>query len=320
MKLLRKYPFLGPLIALVLVYVLFAIFAPPSFLRLENLATMARQTVVVGIAAAGMTLVILLGGIDLSVGSTVALSTVVAALCLRAGFSGIAAASAAMLAGLAVGLVNGVISTALRITPFIVTLGSMSAIRGLAKGLADSQKIDAPPRGLDVLQASLPDGFGWAIFPPGVWCMLIVSGLVAAMLVYTRLGRHIVAIGSNEATARLCGVPVSRVKWFVYAAAGCMAGLAGVMEFSTLTVGDPTDSTGLELEVIAAVVIGGGSLAGGEASVAGALFGAMLMTVIRTGSTHLGIDNWVQQIVTGLIIVVAVAMDRARHGASGSSR
>ena len=320
MKILRKYPFLGPLIALVLVYVLFAIFAPPSFVRLDNLATMARQTVVVGIAAAGMTLVILLGGIDLSVGSTVALSTVVAALCLRSGFSGPVAAFCAMLSGLAVGFVNGVFSTALRITPFIVTLGSMSAIRGLAKGLADSQKIDAPSRGLDVLQAPLPEGFGWAIFPPGVWVMLGVSVLVALMLVYTRLGRHIVAIGSNEATARLCGVSVSRVKWFVYASAGCLAGLAGEMEFSTLTVGDPTDSMGLELEVIAAVVIGGGSLAGGEASVAGALFGAMLMTVIRTGSTHLGIDNWVQQIVTALIIVAAVAMDRARRGAADAAR
>lgn len=320
MKVLRKYPFLGPLIALVMVYILFAIFAPPSFLRLENLATMARQTVVVGIAASGMTLVILLGGIDLSVGSAVALSTVVTALGLRAGFSGPLAASLGMLSGVSVGLINGVLSTVLRITPFIVTLGSMSAIRGLAKGLADSQKIDAPARGLDVLQAPLPEGFGWAIFPPGVWIMLAVAGFVGAMLVYTRFGRHVVAIGSNEATARLCGVPVSRVKWFVYAAAGCLAGLAGVMEFSTLTVGDPTDSMGLELEVIAAVVIGGGSLAGGEGSVAGALFGAMLMTVIRTGSTHLGIDNWVQQIVTGLIIVAAVAMDRARRGSSDGSR
>jgi ribose/xylose/arabinose/galactoside ABC-type transport system permease subunit len=320
MKVLRKYPFLGPLIALVLVYVLFAIFAPPSFTRIENLATMARQTVVVGIAAAGMTLVILLGGIDLSVGSTVALATVVAALSLRSGFSGPVAALAAVGAGISVGLVNGVVSTVLRITPFIVTLGTMSAIRGAAKGLADSQKIDAPPRGLDILQAPLPDGFGWAIFPPGVWVMLVVSVLVAAMLVYTRLGRHIIAIGSNESTARLCGVPVSRVKWIVYAVAGGLAGLAGVMEFSTLTVGDPTDSTGLELEVIAAVVIGGGSLAGGEASVAGALFGAMLMTVIRTGSTHLGIDNWVQQIVTGFIIVAAVAIDRARRGEISRTR
>lgn len=314
MKYLRKYPFLGPLFALVLVYVLFAFIAPGSFTRVENLATMARQTVVVGIAASGMTLVILLGGIDLSVGSSVALSTVVCALALRAGASGVLAGACGLLSGLGAGLLNGALVTGLRITPFIVTLGTMSALRGFAKGLADEQKIDAPTRGLEALLAPLPEGFGWAIFPPGVWIMLVVSSLVAALLVYTRVGRHVVAIGSNEATARLCGVHVARVKWFVYGLAGLFAGLAGVMELSTLTVGDPTDSVGLELEVIAAVVIGGGSLSGGEGSVAGALFGALLMTVIRTGSTHLGIDNWVQEIVTGMIIVAAVALDRVRRG------
>jgi ribose/xylose/arabinose/galactoside ABC-type transport system permease subunit len=318
MKTLRKYPFLAPLAALVVVYVLFALATPGSFTRVENLATMARQTVVVGIAASGMTLVILLGGIDLSVGSSVALSTVVCALSLRAGFSGPVAALAAISTGVVAGIYNGVLVTTLRISPFIATLGTMSALRGAAKGLADEQKIDAPTRGLEVLLSPLPAGYGWALFPPGVWLMLAVAALVAAMLVYTRVGRHVVAIGSNEATARLCGVDVVRVKWFVYGLAGLFAGLAGVMEFSTLTVGDPTDSIGLELEVIAAVVIGGGSLSGGEASVAGALFGAMLMTVIRTGSTHLGIDNWVQEIVTGMIIVAAVALDRARRSGGGS--
>jgi ribose/xylose/arabinose/galactoside ABC-type transport system permease subunit len=320
MKYLRRYPFLGPLVALCVVYLLFALVAPGSFTRLETVATMARQTVVVGIAAAGMTLVILLGGIDLSVGSSVALSTVVCALALRAGSSAPLAMLAALLTGLSAGLFNGALVTALRITPFIVTLGTMSALRGVAKGLADEQKIDAPTRGLEVLLSPLPPGFGWAIFPPGVWIMLVVASLVAVMLVYTRFGRHVVAIGSSEPTARLCGVRVGRVKWLVYGLAGLFAGLAGVMEFSTLTVGDPTDSLGLELEVIAAVVIGGGSLSGGEGSMLGALFGAMLMTVIRTGSTYLGIDNWVQEIVTGMIIVAAVALDRARREAGGGSR
>ncbi|MDI3285496.1 ABC transporter permease [Polyangium sp. 15x6] len=313
MKYLRKYPFLGPLVAVVVVYVIFAIVAGGSFTRAENLTTMAGQTVVVGIAASGMTLVILLGGIDLSVGSNVALSTVVCALCLREGAPAILAVAAAMASGLVAGLLNGALVTTLRITPFIVTLGTMRALRGLAKGLAEEQKIDAPASGIEALVAPLPPGYGWALFPPGVWIMLATSALVAAMLVYTRGGRHIVAIGSNEATARLCGVRVERVKWLVYGLAGLFAGLAGVMEFSTLTVGDPTDSIGLELEVIAAVVIGGGSLAGGEGSVAGALFGALLMTVIRTGSTYLGIENWVQDIVTGGIVVTAVALDRARR-------
>jgi ribose transport system permease protein len=121
------------------------------------------------------------------------------------------------------------------------------------------------------------------------------------------------AVGSNEATARVCGVDVARVKIAVFVLAGALSGLAGVLEFSTLTVGDPTDSIGLELEVIAAVVIGGASLSGGEGTVAGSLVGAMLMTVIRTGCTFVGLHNWVQEMATGAIIVVAVAIDRLRH-------
>jgi ribose transport system permease protein len=140
-----------------------------------------------------------------------------------------------------------------------------------------------------------------------------VAGALA--LRYTRFGRHLYAVGSSEATARVCGVDVARTKILVYAIAGALAGLAGVLEFSTLTVGDPTDSVGLELEVIAAVVIGGASLSGGEGTVAGSIIGAMLMAVIRTGCTFVGVHNWVQEIATGGIIVVAVAVDRLRHRA-----
>jgi ribose transport system permease protein len=146
-----------------------------------------------------------------------------------------------------------------------------------------------------------------------VWVALGVALLAAGVLHYTRLGRHVVAIGSNELTARLCGVAVPRVTVIVYGLAGALAGLAGAMEFATLTVGDPTDSIGLELEVIAAVVIGGGSLSGGQGSIAGSLIGAALMTVIKTGCTHVGVPNWVQEILTGLIIVVAVGLDRLRQ-------
>src|SRR5207237_4772223 len=130
--------------------------------------------------------------------------------------------------------------------------------------------------------------------------------LAVLVLKYARFGRHVFAIGSNERTARLCGVPVERVKTGVYTLSAALAGLAGIMEFATLTVGDPTDSVGLELEVIAAAVIGGASLSGGEGSIAGSMAGACLMTVIRTGGTHVGLPGWVEEIVTGAIIVVAV--------------
>jgi ribose transport system permease protein len=311
-QLLRR-PWFGPLCALLLVYALFAALSPETFARPINLETMARQTVVVSIAAVGMTLIMVKGGIDLSVGSVVALTTVAIARALQSGMGIGGAVLVGMGVGLACGLVNGALCAGLRITPFIVTLGTMSLLRGAAKGLAGEQKIDADAAGLDELMAVLPPDQKWMLLPAGVWIALAVALLAAGVLHYTRLGKHTVAIGSNEQTARLCGVPVARLTVVIYGLAGLLAGLAGVMEVATLTVGDPTDSVGLELEVIAAVVIGGGSLSGGQGSIAGSLLGALLMTVIKTGCTHVGVPNWVQEILTGVIIVVAVALDKLRH-------
>jgi ribose transport system permease protein len=308
-----RRPWVGPLAALVVVYALFAGLSPETFAGTINLETMARQTVVVALCAAGMTLVMVKGGIDLSVGSVVALTTVAIAQLLRADLGPWAAAGAGVAVGALCGLVNGALVAGLRITPFIVTLGTMSLLRGMAKGLASEQKVDADARGLDELMAVLPPEWSFMLLPAGVWITLAVAALSAVTLGYTRLGRHMVAIGSNEQTARLCGVSVPRVTVVTYGIGGLLAGLAGVMEFATLTVGDPTDSIGLELEVIAAVVIGGGSLSGGQGSIVGALLGALLMTVIKTGCTHVGLPNWVQEILTGAIIVVAVGLDRLRR-------
>lgn len=307
-----KKPWFGPLLALLCVYALFSALTPDTFLRSLNLVTMLRQTVVVSIAAIGMALIIIHGGIDLSVGSTVAFATVVAAKMLQAGAGPGTAALTALAVGACAGALNGALVVGLRITPFIATLGTMTALRGIAKGLADEQKIDAPARGLDDLMAVLP---GERLVPHGVWLALAAAVVFALLLSYTRLGRHAVAIGSNELTARLCGVPVARVRLAVYTLGGLLAGLAGILEFSTLTVGDPTDSVGLELEAIAAVVIGGGSLSGGQGSVAGTLIGALLLTVIKAGCTHLGMPNWIQEILTGGIIVVAMTLDRVRQAA-----
>jgi ribose transport system permease protein len=260
-----------------------------------------------------MTLVIVHGGIDLSVGSVIALATVVVALRLKAGAGPLSATLTAVATCAACGAVIGLLITRLRVAPFIVTLGAMTIVRGAAKGLAKEQKIDVDAKGLDVLLAPVPDDRAWTLFPPGVWATIIIAILAALSLRYTRFGRHVFAIGSNERTAVLCGVDVPRTKLAVYTLAAALTGVAGVMEFSTLTVGDPTDSFGRELEVIAAVVIGGGSLAGGEGTILGSMAGALLMTVIKTACNHLGWPNWIEEIVTGIIIVVAVALDRARH-------
>jgi ribose/xylose/arabinose/galactoside ABC-type transport system permease subunit len=284
-----------------------------SFADVDNLETIFRQTTIVAFAALGMTLVIVSGGIDLSVGAIIALATVVIAACLQAGVPPVIAAAAGIVAGVAAGAVNGLLITRLRVVPFIVTLGTMLVVRGVAKGLAHDQKIDAPKSWLNELLARLPADRAWMLFPPGVWLLFLFAVAVGALLLYTRLGRHLVAVGSNEQAARLCGISIERVKLAVYVLGGLFAGLAGLMQFSRLTVGDPTGALGLELNVIAAVVIGGGSLSGGEGSVLGALIGALIMQVLQSGCSQMGWPNWVQEIVTGAIIVVAVALDRFRH-------
>lgn len=307
-RVVRTPSWLGPAVALAATYALFAAIAPSTFTRASTLVTMARQTTVVAIAAVGMTFVIVTGGIDLSVGSAIAFTTVVVAVTLKAGYG----AGAAALAGVAVATASGVACGAMvarvRMAPFIVTLGAMSILRGAAKGLASEQKIDCDPRGLDALTNA-----GWPLFPPAVWIAAAVAVAGAVVLRYTRFGRHVYAVGSNEATALVCGVDVARVKILVYGLGGALAGIAGLVEFSTLTVGDPTDSVGRELEVIAAVVIGGASLSGGEGTIAGSIIGAMLMAVIRTGCLFVGVHNWVQEIATGAIILVASAIDRMRR-------
>jgi len=300
----------GVLVGLVLVLALFGALIGPQFFRAANLELVARQTVIVCVAALGMTMVIVSGGIDLSVGSVVALSTVVIAILLRT-YGPAVSALGAVAAGGVCGAINGLLITQLRVVPFIVTLGTMLLIRGAAKGLADERRIEAPLTWLNGLLRTARDGSG-VLLPTGIWITLVLAVIVAVALRYTRFGRHLFALGSNERTARLCGVRINRTRIYVYAIAGALAAVAGVMEFSKLSVGDPTVANGLELDVIAAVIIGGGSLSGGRGSVGGTLAGAAIMAVIEIGCSQQGLPNWVQQIVTGSIIVGAVALDRWR--------
>jgi ribose transport system permease protein len=300
----------GVLIGLVIVALLFGALIGPQFFRAANLELVARQTVIVCVAALGMTMVIVSGGIDLSVGSIVALSTVVTAVLLREHGPAVSALGA-IAAGAGCGLINGLLITQLRVVPFIVTLGTMLLVRGAAKGLADERRIEAPITWLNNLLRTARDGSG-ILLPTGIWITGLLAVAVALTLRYTRFGRHLFAIGSSERTARLCGVRINRTKAAVYTIAGALAALAGVMEFSKLSVGDPTVAVGLELDVIAAVIIGGGSLSGGKGSVIGTLAGAAIMALIQIGCSQQGLPNWVQQIVTGSIIVGAVALDRWR--------
>jgi ribose/xylose/arabinose/galactoside ABC-type transport system permease subunit len=303
----------GPLLGLLLVCAVFAWLIGPQFFRPVNLELIARQTAIVCTAALGMTMVIVAAGIDLSVGSIIALSTVVIALLLKRDVSPLLSALGGVAAAAACGLANGILITRLRVVPFIVTLGTMLIVRGAAKGLADERRIEAPATWLNGLLRTVEAGRGLFV-PPGIWVLLVLALLIAGVLRYTVFGRHLFAIGSNERTARLCGVRVERVKVAVYAISAALAGVAGVMQFAKLSVGDPTVAVGLELDVIAAVIIGGGSLTGGNGTVLGTVLGATIMSVVAIGCSQHGLANWVQQIVTGSIIVLAVALDRWRQG------
>lgn len=297
---------LGPLAALVVVYLLFAWFTPKGFVTGATTLQIAQQSVIVGICALGMTMVIITGGIDLSIGSLVALTTVIVARMLKDGASAGTAVLVALAVCAAVGVFTGIVVGRFRMMPFVITLGTMSALRGAAKGLADESTVAAPAKGLDSLLTA-------SVSSPGVWIALGLAVLIAGVLGFTRFGRHVFAVGSNESAARLCGIDPAKVKLAVYVLSSLLTGVAGIIQFSQLSVGDPTVSVGLELEVIAAVVIGGAPLTGGSGSVIGSVLGALLMIVIRVGATQLGMPAWVQEIVTGGIIVVAVALDRARH-------
>ncbi len=313
MKVLKLFNQWGPIFALVLIYFVFVLIAPESFATLRSAATILRQTTIVGIASLGMTLVIISGGIDLSVGSVVAFSTVVIATALQMGFGSGIAVLAAIFGGIFWGLINGLVITRLKVAPFIVTLGTLLMVRGVAKGFAHEQKVDAPLCGLMDLLAELSPDKKWMLFPSGVWLLIVLAFLTHFLLKYTKFGRHVFAIGSNEQTARLCGVAVDKTKLIIYTLVGIFASIAGLIQFSRLTVGDPTVAAGLELDVIASVVIGGGSLSGGEGTILGTLVGSLIMTVIRAGCSQMGLSNWVQEIITGIVIVIAVGIDRFRQ-------
>jgi erythritol transport system permease protein len=332
---------LGRFLALVVVFLFFAFMVKDGkFYSPRNLENITRQSAVYAMAAIGMTLVMIAGGIDLSIGSIIALTDVMLAWVLSWSAFGmastgvghadhlidrwstslpIAAVAIAVLMATLAGLLNGSLIVGLRLVPFIVTLGTMGIIRGIAKGIA-SEKDIYPPQDtwlnsiMDPTLTNQDASRSWMLLPPGIWLLIVSAAAAAILLRYTRLGRHIFAIGSSEDTARLCGVPVERTKIIVYMLAGLFGGLAGILQFSFISgIGQPTTAISYELFVIAAVVIGGGSLLGGEGSILGSLIGALIITILYMGGQQMGWPKWVQETVIGAIIIAAVALDRLRH-------
>jgi len=303
----------GPVLGLVLVIVIFSLLmkSPERFLSPNNLRVVLSQTVIVAVGAIGMTMIIISGGIDLSVGSTIALTGVITALGINMGLSPFVALVAGIIVGGIVGVVNGLAITRLKVVPFIATLGMLGVGRGTAKWVAGQQTVNMPDTWVNDLLVLFPTP-SWLIVAPGVWITLILALVVAVILRNTVFGRRVFALGSNETAARACGIATDRLKVWIYGLAGLLFGLAGVLQMSRLRQGDPTVAAGLELDIIAAVVIGGGSLSGGEGSILGSMIGALIMAFLRNGCQQIGWPNYVQEIIIGAIIVIAVAVDRWR--------
>ena len=303
----------GPLLGLALVILVFSLLmeSPARYLSPFNLRIVLSQTVIVAIGAIGMTVIIISGGIDLSVGSTIALTGVVTALSINAGLAPLVAAIAGILIGAFIGIINGTIITRLRVVPFIATLGMLGIARGAAKWLAGQQVVNVPPTWINDLLVIFPKP-AWLLVAPGVWIAVVLAIIAGVVLRNTVFGRRIFALGSNEAAARACGIKTERLKIWIYGLAGLMFGLAGLMQMSSLRQGDPTVAVGSELDIIAAVVIGGGSLSGGEGSILGSMIGALIMAFLRNGCQQVGWPNYIQEIIIGGIIVIAVALDRWR--------
>lgn len=329
---------LGPFLGLILVILLFSLPAEMRdvFPTYGNFRFIFIQTVIVAVSALGMTLIIVSGGIDLSVGSSIALTSVVGASLIQRGWGPAGVLLVCVASGAAVGLFNGAAIAGLRVIPFIITLGTLGIARGSAKRLAGNQTVNYDPSSaintwMNAPTIKFPDGGpAWmpgflgrfvefvGALPVGVWIAVALAMLTSLLLRNTVFGRHVFALGSNETTARLCGIPTTRLKVMIYALAGGFFGLAGLLQLSRLRQGDPTAAVGLELDVIAAVIIGGASLSGGVGTILGSIIGALIMAVLRNGSQQMGWGTELQEIIIGVVIIVAVFLDRLRQGKSSA--
>jgi fructose transport system permease protein len=299
-------PLLGPLGALILAVIIFAV-ASPRFLSPFNVSLILQQSIVVGILAVGQTLIILTAGIDLSIGATAVLGTIM--LAKTAGPGGaIAALFAALLICVAVGAVNGTLVTIFKLPPFIVTLGTFTAVSAATQLFAGSTTYPVQDSVLTFLGTSI--GSGTTRTTLGVVVLILVYAFTWYALTQTAGGRHIYAVGGSPTAARLAGIKTNRTLFSAYIFTGVIAAIAAWAALGRIPTADPNAFQTANLDTITAVVIGGTSLFGGRGSVVGTLIGTLIVGVLRNGLTLVGVDNLYQNIATGVLVIVAVAFDQ----------
>ena len=307
MNLMRIVNSMGPMAALIPIIIALSLTAP-NFLTVNNFTNVARQTAMLSIVATGQTLVIITAGIDLSVGAVVALSAVTLAVVNQAGLPPVISIFTALVAGGLVGLANGVIVVKARIPPFITTLGTLSMARGLALMLSRGMTVgDLPP---SVIWLGNRSFLG---LPASAWLALLIVGLGAVMLRRTALGRGAYAIGGNSSAARLAGIPVDRYMITIYMLAGLCSGAAGIVLAGRIYSASGLMGAGLELKSIAATVIGGTSIFGGEGGVIGTLIGALTLGFIWNGLNLLNVSAFLQEFFFGLLVLIVVFLNQLRR-------
>ena len=297
---------LGPLAGLFAIVLVVSIMEP-DFLTLNNLFNILRQVSINALIAFGMTFVILTGGIDLSVGSILALSSAFVAGLMTDGTSALIAVLAGLIVGAVMGALNGMVISLGKVAPFIATLATMTIFRGLTLVYTDGKPITGLSQGgwFELFGR----GYFW-IFPVPVLTMLIAFAVLYFILKKTTFGRYTYAIGGNEEAAKLMGIQVNKVKIMIYSLSGLMAALAGIILTSRLNSAQPTAGTSYELDAIAAVVLGGTSLSGGRGWIVGTLIGALIIGTLNNGLNLLGVSSFFQLVVKGLVILFAVLADR----------
>ncbi|QNK87365.1 ribose ABC transporter permease [Sporosarcina sp. resist] len=299
---------IGPLIGLLLIVIIISIMSP-NFLTLNNLLNVLRQVSINALIAFGMTFVILTGGIDLSVGSILALTGAVTAGLMAGGMDPLLAMFLGLLLGAVLGAINGVIIAKGKVAPFIATLATMTIYRGLTLVYTEGKPIS----GLGDSQAFQLLGKGYFFgIPVPVITMGITFGILYFILKKTTFGRRVYAVGGNEEASRLSGISVDRIKIYVYALTGMLAALAALILTSRLNSAQPTAGNMFELDAIAAVVLGGTSLTGGRGWIVGTLIGALIIGVLNNGLNLIGVSSFFQQVVKGAVILVAVLLDRKK--------